>query len=911
MALTKVQTIGIETGISLTGVTTVTTLNASTDTLSVGGTVNFGGNVSIAGTLTYEDVTNIDAVGLITARSGISITGGDLTVPDAIIHTDDTNTRIRFPTADTFSVETAGNERLRVDSNGDVGIGTNDPVVRVHIGGATPYIRVKNTGSPSDEQTWDFNAGTDGIFRFRNTNDAANSSNNWLEVERDGVSTDSIRLLTGSGSERLRIDSSGRLLLGTNSAVTAVPTAESDAPGLQVSKTNKPTSIALYRNDTSIANGNTLGGIHWYGNDTTSNTPTVLASMQVQADGTHAAGDNPTRITFSATADGASSVTERMRIDSSGRLMLGTTTPGHSTADLFTIASSGSNGMTIRSGSSDAGQISFSDATTGDAEYRGQILYHHDGDYMRFRTAAVERIRIDGSGRLLVGASSSADQNAKIQASTTGYEVFEGFNYGNDAVGSIIRLAKSRATSIGSQTIVQADDELGRISFLGTDGSNYRNAAVISAEVDLTPGSSDMPGRLVFKTTPDGSSTPTERMRIDSAGRLLLGTSTARANFFNSSSNYPQFQIEGTDSQNSALSLTRNVNSSGYAPLHFAKSRGTSVGSNTIVQSGDYLGGVIFSGSDGSEFVSAAAIHSEVDGTPGANDMPGRLTFHTTSDGASSPTERVRIDKDGAIQLYGNSSSLWSLAAASDSSSYSQIDAHFSTGNRTLFLNSNTSNNAFAVWNRNSGSSGKGFGLEGQIFKVVQGSSEQMRIDASGRMGLGTSSPTTDANTTIYRNASGQFALNLLQDHASGHVLSIGGDGGTVVYFYNNSTRTAVAGTISKTASSVSYNTSSDYRLKENIIDLDGAIARVKQLAPKRFNFITDADMTVDGFLAHEAQTVVPESVTGTHNEVDDDGNPVMQGMDQAKLVPLLTAALQEAIAEIETLKTKVAALEG
>ena len=73
MPLTKVQTIGIETGISLTGVTTVTTLNASTDTLSVGGTVNFGGNVSIAGTLTYEDVTNIDAVGIITARSGIEI----------------------------------------------------------------------------------------------------------------------------------------------------------------------------------------------------------------------------------------------------------------------------------------------------------------------------------------------------------------------------------------------------------------------------------------------------------------------------------------------------------------------------------------------------------------------------------------------------------------------------------------------------------------------------------------------------------------------------------------------------------------------------------------------------------------------------------------------------------------------
>ena len=92
---------------------------------------------------------------------------------------------------------------------------------------------------------------------------------------------------------------------------------------------------------------------------------------------------------------------------------------------------------------------------------------------------------------------------------------------------------------------------------------------------------------------------------------------------------------------------------------------------------------------------------------------------------------------------------------------------------------------------------------------------------------------------------------------------------------------------------------------------MTGAIARVKQLAPKRFNFIVDADTTVDGFLAHEAQTVVPEAVTGTHNEVDDDGNAVMQGIDQSKLVPLLTGALQEAIAKIETLETKVAALEG
>ena len=104
---------------------------------------------------------------------------------------------------------------------------------------------------------------------------------------------------------------------------------------------------------------------------------------------------------------------------------------------------------------------------------------------------------------------------------------------------------------------------------------------------------------------------------------------------------------------------------------------------------------------------------------------------------------------------------------------------------------------------------------------------------------------------------------------------------------------------------SVNYNTSSDYRLKENVVDIADGITRVKQLQPKRFNFIADADTTVDGFLAHEAQTVVPEAVSG-----EKDGEE-MQGIDQSKLVPLLTAALQEAITKIETLEAKVAALEA
>ena len=111
------------------------------------------------------------------------------------------------------------------------------------------------------------------------------------------------------------------------------------------------------------------------------------------------------------------------------------------------------------------------------------------------------------------------------------------------------------------------------------------------------------------------------------------------------------------------------------------------------------------------------------------------------------------------------------------------------------------------------------------------------------------------------------------------------------------------AGSISRSGTTgVAYNTSSDYRLKENVAPVDNAAARVKALKPCRFNFIGE-ERTVDGFLAHEAQEVVPESVTGDKDAVDADGKPMYQGIDQSKLVPLLTAALQEALERIEALE--------
>jgi hypothetical protein len=175
--------------------------------------------------------------------------------------------------------------------------------------------------------------------------------------------------------------------------------------------------------------------------------------------------------------------------------------------------------------------------------------------------------------------------------------------------------------------------------------------------------------------------------------------------------------------------------------------------------------------------------------------------------------------------------------------------------------------------------------------------SEKVRIDGSGKVNIGTSA--VDGFLQVKHNNNADVLL-MLHDTS--------GAGGTAVRFKVNG---STVGSIANSASGTSFNTTSDHRLKEGVEDMTGAIDRVKALAPKRFNFIADPDTTVDGFLAHEAQAVVPEAITGTHNEVDTDGNAVMQGIDQSKLVPLLTGALREAITKIETLETKVAALEA
>ena len=125
-------------------------------------------------------------------------------------------------------------------------------------------------------------------------------------------------------------------------------------------------------------------------------------------------------------------------------------------------------------------------------------------------------------------------------------------------------------------------------------------------------------------------------------------------------------------------------------------------------------------------------------------------------------------------------------------------------------------------------------------------------------------------------------------------------------------------GNIKRSGSGVNYQSNSDYRLKENVVSLTDGISRLKNLKPSRFNWKSEPGATVDGFIAHEAQTVVPEAVDGVKDQIADDSNadtengtPIYQKMDNSKLVPLLTAALQEAVTKIEALEARVATLEG
>ena len=557
-------------------------------------------------------------------------------------------------------------------------------------------------------------------------------------------------------------------------------------------------------------------------------------------------------------------------------------------------------------------------------------------------------------------------------------------NAGTNALGTAsIFLGKTRGTSVGAVTAVANGDQLGQISFQGADGSELVEAARIEGRVDGTTGTNtgDMPGSLRFYTTPDNSPTVSERMRIDSAGILRHtpggGTSTTYLQQRVDNTNEYTFralrdgvndtqicfdtQISGTAAERMRISSGGFVGIGSTNPTATLQVTGPNTSSRGQLTIAGSSGG---SGVDarmtfyrGTDFI--GAIMGNSDHINLATESGHHLEFSTAG------TERLRINTDGGIQVGGttvatkarlhvndNHGSVQSgLVSRSDSMmSWTSDNEAYLTGyfNSTRGYNaSDTTQHSIGVYatasSRNTGGatgvygygtgavgSGGGVGVYGASLSTYASGGPSCGVKgyrprgASTGWGMGVWG---QCETSVFaHNFAGFFEIlpKTGTDTDNIGIGVVGRDSGRTFYGMRFGTGTSTLGTlvgsIQFSSSGTSFNTSSDYRLKENVVDLTGAITRLKTIPVRRFNFKTDPDKTVDGFIAHEVSSIVPEAVSGTkdevENEYDDEGNvtsttPVYQGIDQAKLVPLLTAALQEAIAEIETLKTKVAALEA
>jgi hypothetical protein len=290
--------------------------------------------------------------------------------------------------------------------------------------------------------------------------------------------------------------------------------------------------------------------------------------------------------------------TERLRIDSSGRLGIGTSAPAtkiqiqhaDATASVFRLSRDGDNATTFDIDyNSSSGHVTLGPTLSGSATAFN----------LGFKVAGSTRMQIDGSGRVGIGTTSPSGKLTVVGGTTSSSTVVV-----TDNTNYTFELGRSR-------------DNTGSFGYIGgTSGSG------------LTLGSNDI-----------------ERVRIDTSGRVLVGTSTGVAIGAGS-----EALIQGAVSTGFNLALYSTINSSGAGGIAIGKSR-----NGAVVQNGDDLGSIVFAGHDGTDYQTrSASIAALVDGTPGANDMPGRLVFSTTADGASSPTERMRIRSDGRLLTFSS-----------------------------------------------------------------------------------------------------------------------------------------------------------------------------------------------------------------------------------------------------------------
>jgi hypothetical protein len=313
-----------------------------------------------------------------------------------------------------------------------------------------------------------------------------------------------------------------------------------------------------------------------------------------------------------------------------------------------------------------------------------------------------------------------------------------------------------------------------------------------------------------------------------------------------------------------------------------------------------------------------------------------------TSDGGTFDTLGVGAAKDLGSGLHIKTGD----SGNSVDANYDELVIEGSSNGGMTFAMGNSSSSVIAFSNSNSSDDGNIIYRNSEReFRFTTANTERMRLKSNGYLGItGTAGTGIERRLAVYGSHVSEDGLVWIQT-------SNGSGDDNLVLFFDGNTNNCGEITLNASANTVAYVTSSDYRLKQNATNISDGITRLKQLKPYRFQWKSDPDNTVDGFFAHEAQEIVPEAVTGTKDAMKTAENVVVnkdgsvecyniakadweqgkldgkyasnstweatkevidrQGIDQAKLVPLLTAALKEAVTKIEALEARVTTLEG
>jgi len=434
-----------------------------------------------------------------------------------------------------------------------------------------------------------------------------------------------------------------------------------------------------------------------------------------------------------------------------------------------------------------------------------------------------------------------------------------------DVTNSALRL---NSTTTAATLVISSDDSAqARIEF-GDETDNDRGALIY-----------DNPDNaLIFQVN------TAERVRIDSSGRLLVGTSSVTsipATLNVIGGNNTVMHTQGTNADSPFLFLSH--------------ARGTGTQS---VNAQDGVGAVAFVGYDGTNALTAARIEAFVDGAPGANDMPGRLVFSTTGDGNSTTSTRLTINSQGKSVFNFVTQAPSGAATNAGQVIFDQGDSSLAFG-----IDATLSNRACWLQGRHPAGSFDnlryGIALNPLGGGVTIGSLQP-------RVGNVNEITDSSADTTLLVTKQGNNSNSLV---AAIYNDDIAGDNKFIGFFTENTAIGRGNITFNRSAGTVSYGTTSDARLKRNITDSPVATIKLNQIQVRSFNWNEKGfDKTEYGFIAQELNTIFPGAVI----EGDNEENIIKQWeIDNSKLVPLITKALQETIAKVEALEAEVSRLRS